>query len=397
MNSYQAFILIITASLLLCWEVQSASTSTEIDSYGYVVYCPCMGRFGNQADHLLGSLSFAKKLNRTLVLPPFISHGSGSNGYTPFKELFDMNEIAKYHKTIDMGDFMEDLAPLVWPPGKRDIYCHSASIGRSKDKKSCPAKEGSPFGPFWDGFNVDFDVSYSFKGGLSYHSGAAAWNKEYPVDEHPVLAFMGAPASYPVLENDRKIQTYIEWTASINSTVSNFVKKKVKGPYVGIHLRNGLDWVRACEHIPENGLDYPFMSSPQCTGYARWSHTDGKRATPLTFTKEMCLPSHDHIKNQVMSAVEEHNARSLFIATDNHPMVSEFKKLFKDNNVKVKIVRYDENNLTMDMGVLIEADHFIGTCASSVTAFVVRKREILDRSNSFFGVFPKAPVSHEEL
>ena len=98
-----------------------------------------------------------------------------------------------------------------------------------------------------------------------------------------------------------------------------------------------------------------------------------------------------------MSAVEEHNARSLFIATDSDPMVNDFKKLFKDNNVKVKIVRYDENNLTMDMGILIEGDHFIGTCASSVTAFVVRKREILGRSNSFFGVFPKVPVTHEEL
>lgn len=72
-----------------------------------------------------------------------------------------------------MEQFMEELAPTVWPPGKRaGIRTCSAinlllvlySIGYCYGKDGgCPRmKEGNPFGPFWDHFNINFDIYHNY-------------------------------------------------------------------------------------------------------------------------------------------------------------------------------------------------------------------------------------------
>ena len=55
---------------------------------------------------------------------------------------------------------MEQLAPEKWPPGNRTGYCYKQSdFNKEANHESCEMKYGSPFGPFWNEFNVEFDKS----------------------------------------------------------------------------------------------------------------------------------------------------------------------------------------------------------------------------------------------
>ena len=74
---------------------------------GYILYCPCMGRFGNQADHFLGVLAFAKGTARTLVIPPWIEYqiGRGGSEMVSFDSYFNASTVSEYHDAITMEYF----------------------------------------------------------------------------------------------------------------------------------------------------------------------------------------------------------------------------------------------------------------------------------------------------
>ncbi|XP_072014512.1 GDP-fucose protein O-fucosyltransferase 1-like [Amphiura filiformis] len=338
------------------------------DPRGYILFCPCMGRFGNQAEHYVGTLAFAKALDRTLVLAPFRTYQN-----VGFEDYFLVEPLKQYHRVISMGDFMEYLAPQHWPVGKRRGYCYM----QVNSESVCDLKAGNPFGPFWDGFHIDFDETLKFELPIYAQDGnlpqnkqiKAAWDERFPVDEHPVLALRGAPAPFPMLEVNRQIQQYFHWAPGIFAEAKGYMDQMFKGEkYVAIHLRTGIDWERACRDVA--GIRR-YMASPQC-------HELDKEAT----NREMCYPSVKHVLEHTRNALQKIGAKQLFIATDKHSYEEEFKRDLK--SLKVSVHRLSSDLPMIDLVIMGEADFFIGNCVSSFSSFVKRYRDARNKPSTFW-------------
>lgn len=57
------------------------------------------------------------------------------------------------------------------------------------------------------------------------------------------MAFTGAPAQFPVNPADAPLHKYLKWSKNIESKATKFIEENVEKPFIGLHLRNGIDWV----------------------------------------------------------------------------------------------------------------------------------------------------------
>ncbi|VDP46106.1 unnamed protein product [Schistosoma mattheei] len=317
----------------------------------YITYCPCMGMFcvmvaciligrlGNQIEQFLGMIAFAIKLNRTLVLPPwnimsslqavsFYSYFNILQNFVPFGNLFNITTLVPVHQFVSLESFMLNEAPVIWPAAKR-----------TDDPKE-------------------------------------KWDQLFPSETYPVLAFIGPPSSFPVRPENRVFHRYLEWNSHINLVTENFINRWLNKPVVGVHLRNGEDFSNACSHL-KSGLRILF-SSAQC-------HGDFNELPPYKVTEDMCIPSKELVLHTISYGVRLIKAKTIYVSTDNDPMLSLIRRHFTDTTVK-RVVWEPNRKPEEDLALLGRIDLAILNCVSTYSAAVKRERDAKNLPSMFFGL-----------
>ena len=196
---------------------------------------------------------------------------------------------------------------------------------------------------------------------------------------YPVIAFTGAPAAFPVQQQNLPLQQFVVWQEKWKSRARTWLQQNLPpGPFVGVHLRNGGDWVRACEHV-DKGLEQLF-SSPQCLGY-RGEH--GK------LTKELCLPSLATVARQVRRAAKEVKAVAVFVASDSDHLLDQLRNELRTTRLSFHKQESNPPDTQLDLVILGQSNIFIGNCVSSFSAFVARGRAVHGLPTQFFGFSQK--------
>ena len=77
-----------------------------------------------------------------------------------------------------------------------------------------------------------------------YEENINGWKEKYPPNKYPVLAFTGAPSNFPILQEDVPLQKYLKWSDDFENKSNLFFKDHMNQKrFIGIHLRNGVDFV----------------------------------------------------------------------------------------------------------------------------------------------------------
>ena len=117
------------------------------------------------------------------------------------------------------------------------------------------------------------------------------------------------------------------------------------------------------------------FSSAQCLGY---------RNERGELTDELCQPTEEIIVKHLRRVLRDTGAKTVFVATDNDGMNGVFNAHF-GGSVSFKSLPSSPSDPRLELAILGRANHFVGNCVSSFSAFVKRERDVQGFPSTFFG------------
>ena len=190
----------------------------------------------------------------------------------------------------------------------------------------------------------------------------------------PVIALRGPPAPFPVPQSQWPLQQFLKWSPSISlQGTAHITELFGREPYLGVHLRNGEDWTKACDLLKDDrhGLKN-LMASSQCIGESP--------AAPITMGQ--CFPAKETVLTSIMDVIKERDLKNVYLATDNDAYLTDLHTALPT----VNFVHLNPDLTQIDLFILGESEIFIGNCVSSFSSFVRRQRDVAGKLTLYFGM-----------
>ena len=167
-----------------------------------LIFCPCMGRFGNQIDHYISMLDFSREIHRRLILPPFIVFKSKIK-LVPFDSIFQLEEISKFTEVISPKNYpLEKIqtfsCPESWLSKDGLIKCSDC-----KTKNLGCTISGNPHATFWETLGVSFLNSKKYISGNWGHA------------DDEILALSGSAKSFPAPQTLNHVTKFFKFRLEI--------------------------------------------------------------------------------------------------------------------------------------------------------------------------------------
>ena len=303
------------------------------DENGYVLGCMCGGRFGNQFDLMLGFLSYAKAINRTAVLGPWIEyHGGEAQHFPEFADFFDIAPLRAFHRVIGMGQFLRQFGSE-WE--RAGVWGFSTR-----------GEDGAWGHPFWrhvlrqlpshGDLDGELPTFTKFVSLTVDHSNSAAVGRVHPsgtdprgalVIEHPVLALDCTPgrgrrapnnhlySAYPEARALDALAGHVEWGGVVAQRTRAFVAEHFgEDAFVAVHFRNEFSLLSKMVTVEDPDGDEggtrqvcESFSVPQCT-----EANGGSAQLPVG----ACMPSKEEAEAALVAQLRGVGARHIFVASD---------------------------------------------------------------------------------